>query len=69
MIKTIIENEEFKIYETESEAREDIVNFFYFTTSYAEQKTEEFYQFLDVIKNSPLDTINKLDYNVKFELV
>ena len=38
MIKTFIDNEEFKIYETESEAREDIVNFFCFTTSYAEQK-------------------------------
>ena len=69
MIKTIIENEEFKIYETESEAREDIINFFRFTTSYAEQKTEAFNKFLDVIKNSPLNTINKMDYNVKFELV
>ena len=69
MIKTFIENEEFKIYETESEAREDIINFFCFTTSYAEQKTEAFNQFLDVIKNSPLNTINKMDYNVKFELV
>lgn len=69
MIKTIIGNEEFKIYETESEAREDIINFFKFTTSYAEQKTEAFNQFLNVIKNYPLNTINKMDYNVKFELV
>lgn len=69
MIKTIIDNEEFKRYETESEAREDVINFFKFTTSYPEQKTEAFKQFLNVIKNYPLNTINKMDYNVKFELV
>lgn len=69
MIKTIIDNEEFKTYETESEAREDITNFFKFTTSYKVQETTDFKQFIENIKNLPLIEINKMDYNVKFELV
>ena len=66
MIKVILNDEEFKQYNNIEEAREDVIKFFDFVTSYTEKEKPIYKKFISDLKNCAIDDFNKLDYTVKF---
>lgn len=69
MIKTILNGEDFKTYETLQNAVNDTIDFFKFCTKYSEQKTTNFKKFineLNAITNENIKNFNSKDYTIKF---
>lgn len=66
MIKVILNGEEFKQYNNIEEAREDVINFFEFVTTYSEKEKPKYKKFISDLKNCAIDDFNKLYYTVKF---
>ena len=66
MIKVILNDEEFKQYNNIEEAREDVINYLEFVTTYAEKERLRYKNFISDLKNCAIDDFNKLDYTVKF---
>ncbi len=69
MIIAILNGEQFKEYPNINEAREDLIKFFKFVTSYKEQETADFEAFIANLKYLSLEKFNKMDYTIKLQEV